>query len=253
MRQPPISQSEIDARITGHLDELLSLWCSEQGACKPRDLELIASVLPFPRDETIRVLDLCCGAGDVGRAIRREYPKAQIDGVDRDPFLTAICIGVNCRDRIPGNTVLRDLQDDSWDAGLPGHYGVVATVNALRWFDAERAGALLVDVHRLLRSGGIFLFAEPVSAEAPLASGFAAWKSKQPQRYSQEAWERFWSRANAILGYDHVALLGSRDSNRIGDGLCVAGWIALAAKAGFRPTDVLLKDADQVIIAAVKP
>jgi len=252
MRPPPLSRPEIEARIEGHLDELLTLWWVEQGACKPRDLELIASVLPFPRDEALRVLDLCCGPGDVGRAIRREYPKAQIDGVDRDPFLAAICIGLNQRDHIPGRTMLRDLQDEGWDAGLPGNYDVVATVNALHWFDGARAESLLGDVHRLLRRGGIFLFAEPVSAEAPFSSGFAAWKSKQPQRYSQEAWERFWSRANAILGYDHVALLGPRHSNRIGDGLSVAAWAGLAMKAGFGLTDVLLKDADQVIVAALK-
>jgi SAM-dependent methyltransferase len=231
MRQPPISQSEIEARIAPHLDELLALWWAEQGACKPRDLELIASVLPFPRDEALRALDLCCGPGDVGRAIHREYPKSQIDGVDRDPFLAAICRGLNRRDRIPGDTLVRDLQDDDWDADLQGNYDVVATVNALHWFDAGRAGALLVDVYQLLRSGGVFLFAEPVSAETPFAPGFAAWKSTQRQRYSQDAWEQFWSRANAILGYDHVALLGPRHSNCIGDGLCVAGWIALAAKA----------------------
>jgi SAM-dependent methyltransferase len=230
----------------------LALWCAEQGASKPRDLELIASVLPFPRDEEIHVLDLCCGPGDVGRAIRREYTKAQIDGVDRDPFLTTICIGVNRREHIPGKAVVRDLEVDGWDAGLPGNYDVVATVNALHWFDINRAGALLVDVHRLLRSGGIFLFAEPASAEAPLASRFAAWKSKLPARYSQKNWERFWSRANAILGYDHVELLGPRHANRIGECLSVMGWIELARTAGFGLTDVLLRDADQVIVAAMK-
>ena len=69
----PISQAEIEARISGHLDELLELWWAEQGVSKPRDLQLIASALPFPRGQAVRVLDLCCGPGDVGRAIRHEY------------------------------------------------------------------------------------------------------------------------------------------------------------------------------------
>ena len=42
MQSPPISQAEIDARISGHVDELLELWWAEQGTSKPRDLELIA-------------------------------------------------------------------------------------------------------------------------------------------------------------------------------------------------------------------
>jgi len=31
MQPPPISQDEIDAKIAGHLDELLALWQTEQG------------------------------------------------------------------------------------------------------------------------------------------------------------------------------------------------------------------------------
>ena len=95
MQSPPISQAEIDARISSHIDELLELWWAEQGASKPKDLELIALAIPFPRGQAIRALDLCCGPGDVGRAIRQIYLKAQIDCIDRDPFLTSICRAAN--------------------------------------------------------------------------------------------------------------------------------------------------------------
>lgn len=252
MQSPPISQAEIDARINDHVDELLKLWWAEQGAAKPRDLELIATVIPCPRDKDIRVLDLCCGPGDVGRAIRRTYPNALIDCIDRDPFLTSICGAVNRRDRIPGKVVVRDLKDDGWVDGLSGNYDVVATVNALHWFDAARAEQLIKDVYGSLRDGGVFLIAEPVSAERFFAAGFEEWKGNQPPRYSQENWQLFWSRANALLGYDHTKLLGSRDEKRIGNDLSVAGWIRLIGRAGFGSVDVLLRDTDQVIIGALK-
>jgi hypothetical protein len=71
-------------------------------------------------------------------------------------------------------------------------------------------------------------------------------------RYTRDKWERFWSRANALLGYDHTTLLGPRDANRIGDGMSVAGWIRLLERAGFELIDVLLRDADQVVIGALK-
>jgi tRNA1(Val) A37 N6-methylase TrmN6 len=103
-----MGKNEIEARISGHLDELLELWWAEQGGPKPRDLQLIASALPFPRGQAVRVLDLCCGPGDVGRAIRHEYPQAQIDYVDRDPFLTSICAGVNRRDQVLGKIVVAE-------------------------------------------------------------------------------------------------------------------------------------------------
>jgi SAM-dependent methyltransferase len=252
MQAPPITQAEIEARISSHLDELLQLWWAEQGAEKTRDLALMASVLPFPRGHAIRVLDLCCGPGDVGRAIRRGYAKAEIDCVDRDPFLTSICKGVNRREQIPGKVLVRDLEDDGWQRDLTAGYDVVATANALHWFDTSRALELAKDIQRLLRPGGVFLFAEPVKTEDAFAPGFGAWKEKQPPRYSQENWMRFWSRANAILGYDHIKLLGPRDSNRIDDDLSVAGWLKLLANAGFEHTDVLLRDADEVIVAALK-
>ena len=58
--------------------------------------------------------------------------------------------------------------------------------------------------------------------------------------------------ANALLGYDHATLLGPRHANRIGDDLSVAGWIRLLERAGFGLIDVLLRDADQVVIGALK-
>ena len=252
MQSPPISQAEIDARIGPHIDELLALWWAEQGASKPADLDLIALAVPFPRDQAIRVLDLCCGPGDVGRTIQRIYPNTHVDCIDRDPFLTSICRTANQRDRIPGRVVVRDLNDDGWLDEFSGNYDVVATVNALHWFDARCVQQLIADVHEALRGGGTFVLAEPASAEPPFATGFDEWKAKQPPRYSRENWERFWSRANALLGYDHPALWGPRDENRIDEGISVAGWSGLLERAGFTCVDVLLRDADQVVIGALK-
>ncbi|MBV9196660.1 MAG: class I SAM-dependent methyltransferase [Solirubrobacterales bacterium] len=252
MQSPPISQPEIDARISGHIDELLELWWAEQGASKRKDLELIALATPFSRDDPVRALDLCCGPGDAGRAIRQIYPNAQIDCVDRDQFLTAICKAVNQREGIPGKLVVKDLEDDRWHDELSRDYDVITAVNALHWFDPKRAGKLVKDVHGTLRPDGVFVLGEPARPETPFAPGFEAWKAKQPPRYTRENWERFWSRANALLGYDHTTLLGPRDANRIGDHMTVVGWMHLLEEAGFELIDVLLRDADQVIIGASK-
>ena len=43
------------------------------------------------------------------------------------------------------------------------------------------------------------------------------------------------------------------DADRIGDDdLSVAGWMRLLERAGFELMDVLLRDADQVVIGALK-
>jgi len=251
MKPTPISQAEIDARIHDHTDELLELWRAEQGASKTRDLQLIASSIPFPRTAAIRVLDLCCGPGDAGRAIRQTYPNAHVDCVDRDPFVTSICRGVNQRERIPGTLVVSDLNEEGWLQQLPGRYDVVAAVNALHWFDDARASSIFEDVRGTLREGGVFLLVEPATPEPSFAAGFGDWKAKQPPRYTRENWERFWSRAQALLGYDHTKLLASPGAARIGDDMSVAGWIRLLEGAGFGLVDVLWRDADQVILGAL--
>ena len=85
------------------------------------------------------------------------YPKAHVDPIDRDPFLTSICRAVNQRDGIPGTIVVSDLIEDSWPDQLAGSYDVVAVVNALHWFDEERAAQIVADVHGRLPADGVFL------------------------------------------------------------------------------------------------
>ncbi len=249
----PLTQSQIEKKLTSEvLEELLHLWWAEQGSEKRRDLDLVATVIPFPQDAPLRVLDLCCGPGDVGRAIRGRYPNSQIDCVDRDEFLISMCIGINRSEGVPGQNFVRDLWDMNWHIGLAREYDVVATANALHWLDARRVAQVAQDVFRLLRPAGVFLFVEPACTEKTFAAGFGEWKSRQPSRYSRENWERFWNRANEILGYDHTKLLGSRDSQLV-EGMPVSGWLRILRDAGFESIDVLLRDADEVMLAAAKP
>ena len=250
----PLPLDEIQSKLNNDdLDELLRLWWAEQGVPKRRDLELIAAALPFSRQQRLRVLDLCCGPGDVGRAIRSGFPNSRIDCVDRDVFLMAICTKINRREGIPGQSFVRDLRTELWSRGLSREYDVVATANALHWLNARRAAQLFGEVIQHLRPGGVFLFAEPACGEKRFASGFAEWKARQPARYSRENWERFWSRANELLGYDHIQQLAVRDTGRIDDRMSVLGWIKLLKDSGFESIDVLLRDADEVILAGAKP
>jgi SAM-dependent methyltransferase len=254
MSATPLSLDEIQGKLSNdNLDELLQLWWAEQGGAKKRDLELIASALPFSPQQELRVLDLCCGPGDVGRAIRSRFPKSRIDCLDRDVFLISICCAVNRREGISGQIFVRDLRSELWSKGLSREYDVVATANALHWLDARRAAELFGEVFQHLRPGGVFLFAEPACVEKRFAGGIAEWKAKQPARYSRENWERFWSRANELLGYDHTKQLGPRHTGRIDDGMSALGWIKLLKNSGFESIDVLLRDADEVILAGAKP
>ena len=250
-----LTQTEIGEKLRGEdLDKWLELWWKEQGPAKRSSLEVMAAAIPFPADKNLRVLDLCCGPGDAGRVIFSRFPNACIDFVDRDLFFTSLCSAVNQRDSIAGRTFVRDLLDPDWHRDLMNNYDVVVVANGLHWFRTDQATELLADVYEVLRAGASFLLLEPVGAEIPFASGFAAWQKTQPSQHKHDDWIRFWSSVNNLLGYDHTKeLFGRAEEKRIGDKLSVLGWIRLLEASGFDSIDVLIRDPEKVVLAALKP
>jgi trans-aconitate methyltransferase len=248
------TQAEIEDKLRGEdLDAWLDLWRAEQGPAKPAALTLIAAAIPFPIDRSLRVLDVGCGPGDAGRVIHSRFPHARIDSVDRNEFFVSLCGAVNRRDGISGRSWVRDLSEPDWRRDLADDYDVVVAVNAVHWFSLAGAAELFGNVFQSLRSGGVFLLMEPAGAEAPFAPGFDAWRKEQPGQHDYQDWRRFWSRVQALVGYDYGFLGDPDDRNRIGDRLSVMRWVGLLTDAGCESVDVLLRDAEKVVLAGVKP
>ena len=247
------TQAVIEDRLRGEdLNTWLDLWRAEQGPAKPAALKLITAAIPFPIDQSLRVLDVGCGSGDAGRAIHSRFPHARVDFVDQNEFFVALCSAVNRRDAIGGRACLRDLSDSNWRQDLASDYDVVVAVNAVHWFSFTGAADLFGDIFQLLRSGGVLLLMEPAGAEPPFAPGLDAWRKEQPSQHKYEDWRRFWSRVNALVGYDYGFLGEPDDRNRIGDRLSVMQWVGLLKNAGFESIDILLRDAEKVVLASVK-
>jgi trans-aconitate methyltransferase len=248
------TQAEIEDKLRGEdLDEWLELWRAEQGPAKPAALKLIAAVIPFPVDQNLRVLDVGCGTGDSGRAIHSRFPRAQIDFVDRNEFFVALCGAVNRRDGIRGRTWACDLSELNWQRDLASGYDVVIAVNTVHWFSLPKVTEVLGGIFQLLRSGGVFLLMEPTRAPALFASGFEAWQKEQPSQHKHEDWRRFWSRVNALVGYDYGFLGDPDNQSRVADSLSVMQWVGLLTDGGFQSIDILLRDAEKVVLASAKP
>jgi len=129
----------------------------------------------------------------------------------------------------------------------------VVAANCLHWFRLAQASPLFADIFAMLRPGGAFLFLEPVGVEAPFASGFATWKSTQPSQHRREDWINFWSRVNNLLGCEYMNMRAQPDAqSHIGDTLPVLGWIQLLKNAGFESIDILLRDTEKVVAAAIR-
>jgi SAM-dependent methyltransferase len=249
------TQAEIEDKLRGEdLNTWLDLWRAEQGPAKPAALMLITAAIPFPIDRSLRVLDVGCGTGDAGRVIHSRFPRARIDFVDRNEFFVSLCGAVNRRDGIGGRTWVCDLSEPNWRRDLASDYDVVVAVNAAHWFSLANATKLFGDIFQSLRSGGVFLLMEPAGAEPPFAPGFGAWQKEQPSQHKYEDWRRFWSQVKALVGYDY-GFLGDPpdDQNHIGDRLSVMQWVGLLTDAGFVSIDILLRDAEKVVLAGVRP
>jgi SAM-dependent methyltransferase len=249
------TQAEIEDKLRGEdLNPWLDLWRAEQGPAKPGALQLIAAAIPFPVDRSLRILDVGCGTGDAGRVIHSRFPGTRIDCVDRNEFFVSLCGAVNRRDGITGQALVRDLSEPGWLSDLASDYDVVVAVNAAHWFSLAKAAELFADIFRSLRPGGVFLLMEPAGAEPLFAPGFDAWKKQQPAQHKYEDWRRFWSRVKDLTGYDYGFLGDPPDNqNRIGDRLSAMQWAGLLKDGGFESIDILLRDAEKVVLASVKP
>ena len=56
-----------------------------------------------------------------------------------------------------------------------------------------------------------------------------------------------------LVGYDYGFLGDPDGQNRIGDGLSAMQWVGMLADAGFGSIDILLRDAEKVVLASVRP
>ena len=181
----PLSRSEIEEKLRHeNLDEWQKLWWASQGDDLAfADWTLMAAAVPFPETQALSVLDLCCGPGDAGRFMHRRFHQATVDRLDRDSFFLALSGALNRRSRVPGESYSRDLWDPRWRDGLPRDYHVAVVTASLHWLDVQRLGEIFRGVLKLLRAGGVFLFAEPACTNAKFAAALANWKPCIPHTY----------------------------------------------------------------------
>jgi SAM-dependent methyltransferase len=192
-----------------------------------------------------RVLDLFCGAGDLGRTLALLEPECQVDFVDPDPFSLALAARINRRRRIEGRLFCTDLWDVDWAEPLCGGYDVIAVSEGLCRLDKERAAEVLEEIALLLADGGQLVLAEP-TPRAPSASG---------EHHQSAHWDGFFRRLDRHLGRScRRGLVTSVPPGRHpidDDGLPVRDYVRLLSGAGFAHTEVVARDARHVCIRAV--
>jgi tRNA (cmo5U34)-methyltransferase len=146
-------------------DDRLGVWQSHDSVAQwakfdgEREalLRRAASLLPFPTDAPIRVLDVGAGHGPLAAQILDAYANSTVCLQDFSAAMAAEAAGRLAR--FPGRFGFHrsDLRDPGWAANLRGPFDAVVSALVVHNLEAVTVRRLYADLCGLLRSGGCFL------------------------------------------------------------------------------------------------
>lgn len=148
-----------------------------------------------------RILDACCGTGDIAELIKTKEPFAEVTGIDFSESMLSIAKKrINTVNFISGDITATEFPSESFD--------IVTMAFGLR--NIQNAEKALCELHRILKPGGEFLhldfgkkniFSRIFDFEAPvLASIFT--KYTEPYKYLVKSKEIFPSPNELIKDFE---------------------------------------------------
>jgi tRNA (cmo5U34)-methyltransferase len=208
--------------------------------------ELVASVSPCQR-----VVELCCGSGDLLRLVLKRLPETGALALDGSPAMleqtAKTCAAQGER------LELRefDLAAPDWRDLRPAPDAICSSL-AVHHLDGEGKRHLFEDLHAALRPGGIFVLADLIRPDSD-----AGW------RIAAEDWDRAVAlRSQQIYGDDRAQRKFAElrwnyywwpDDNAIDHPSSVAEHVAWLAEAGFAAIELHWLQAGHAIFSARNP
>jgi tRNA (cmo5U34)-methyltransferase len=127
-------------------------------------LSLIVQLIPFRRDEPLRVLDLGTGTGVPAQRVLEDFPKANVICVDK----SAEMMDIGCAkltehgDRV--RFVQADLENPAWNNGLPGKFDAIVSALAFNLLTDRAKQRLFAQCHEMLEPHGCLVFSDRLRA-----------------------------------------------------------------------------------------
>ena len=238
-------------------------WNRQQEAYLPDREHRIAAMLDAVEavapDGRPSVLDLAGGTGTIALRTLARFPGARVTVVDQDPVLLAVAeASLAGRARI----VTADLSRPSWTDALPHRdYDAVLTATALHWLTPERLAVLYGEIHRTLRTGGVFANADHMPDEGlPELTKHLLSRAdaRRRARYATGAalsWQDWWARVAADPQL--APLHAEREkiyptAHGSSEWTPPAGWHLTALRtAGFTETGLLWRGGADATVTAI--
>ena len=137
--------------------------------------EIIVQLIADSQRKVSRVLDVGCGTGSLMMPILREFPAAEVWGVDFDVTLLALAQNRLAKFGGPASSlrdgrglakggrvklVQADLRKKGWTDIAGGSFDAIVSATALHWFSPAQLARLYKQFAGILKPGGIFLNAD---------------------------------------------------------------------------------------------
>jgi tRNA (cmo5U34)-methyltransferase len=244
--------------------EYVENWLVQDTALEPERRPLLrraASLLPFPPDAAIRVLDVGAGYGALSeevlqrpgaRVVCQDYSHPMLDlarsrlawAGDRVSFVTA------------------DLSTPDWVTRMPGPFdAVVSSIAIHNLGSAERIRAVYGEIFHLVRPGGCFYNLElifPASDalrhiyyEHGVVAGYRRAQARAGREISAaQAWEEVRQRYAGHHGDGDDPERQWASHSEPADAADHLRWLQ---DAGFTAVDCLWKDLNQALLAGFRP
>lgn len=195
---------------------------------------LMASLLPFPKKEYLRVLDLGCGTGETSISLLKEYPLARVTGIDSSPDMLEAA-----RKKVKHTTWRVDfLCQDIRAFRLDGEFDVIVSGFSLHFLTPDEKEEILRKCLALLKDGGMFIDSEAVLSP-----------SEKIYNIYMDKWKDF-MRSNGFSDEE----IGSHILKFLRDvkPMTVDNQLGLMSKAGFRDVECYFKYLNWAVFGGYK-
>jgi tRNA (cmo5U34)-methyltransferase len=213
-------------------------------------INCICDLIPRP-SEPAHILDLCCGAGLLTRALLDRFPECQVHGLDGSPKMLAQIEKALTAYGKRFEAIQFDLAASDWrQLSWPVH-AVVSSL-AIHHLDDTEKQTLFKDMASILAPGGSFIIADLIQPTTQLGKRVAA------KAWDEAVYQRSRDLDGNLSAYNyfreiHWNLYWETEPNAIDKPSSLFDQLKWLDTAGFTDVDVFWMKAGHAIFGGRKP